>query len=139
MLFSVQTVVVDTSVWIDYFNNKITAHTNALDDLLQTSSIAVTDVILMEVLQGFRLDKDYQLAKLKLSALPCYEIMNQNNAVNYADLYRKLRKKGITIRKSNDVMIAGYCIQQGLPLLSDDKDFVPFVEHFGLLPIKVLH
>ncbi len=139
MPISIHQVIVDTSVWIDYFNGKVTAHTDMLETLLQSSSVAITDVIMMEVLQGFRHDNDYNTAKELLNILDCYEILGKNNAVIYADFYRQLRKRGITIRKSNDVMIAGFCIKNNFSLLFDDKDFLPFVEHFNLSSINVIH
>ncbi|MBS9779346.1 MAG: PIN domain nuclease [Moraxellaceae bacterium] len=139
MSYKIKPTIVDTSVWIDYFNGKITAHTDMLETLLQRSSIAITDVIMMEILQGFRYDRDYNNAKNILNILPCYEILGKDNSLFYAELYRELRKKGITIRKSNDVMIAGFCIKNNFSLLFDDKDFLPFVEHLDLSYIHVIH
>ncbi len=126
------TTIVDSSVWIDYFNGIVTAHTDLLDSLLSQSKVGITDIILMEVLQGFREDKHYSQAFLALNTLACYNILGKDNAVRYVSYYRQLRKKGITIRKSNDVMIAGFCIDSQIPLLFSDKDFAPFVEHLGL-------
>lgn len=126
-------IIVDSSVWIDYFNGIVTAHTDLLDTLLSQSKIGITDIILMEVLQGFREDKHYSQALLALNTLACYDILGKNNAIRYVSYYRQLRKKGITIRKSNDVMIAGFCIDSQIPLLFSDKDFAPFVKHLGLI------
>lgn len=127
------TTIVDSSVWIDYFNGIVTVHTDLLDTLLSQSKIGITDIILMEVLQGFREDKHYSQAFSALNTLTCYDILGKGNAVRYVSYYRQLRKKGITIRKSNDVMIAGFCIDSQTPLLFSDKDFNPFVKHLGLL------
>ncbi|HCI76868.1 MULTISPECIES: PIN domain nuclease [unclassified Psychrobacter] len=129
----IPTIIVDSSVWIDYFNGIVTAHTDLLDTLLSQSKVGITDIILMEVLQGFKEDKHYTQAFSALNKLACYDILGKDNAVRYVSYYRKLRKKGITIRKSNDVMIAGFCIDTQIPLLFSDKDFAPFVKHLGLI------
>ena len=129
----IATIIVDSSVWIDYFNGIVTAHTDLLDSLLSQSKISITDIILMEVLQGFREDKHYSQAFSALNMLACYDILGKDNAVRYVSYYRQLCKKGITIRKSNDVMIAGFCIDAQIPLLFSDKDFDPFVKHLGLI------
>lgn len=126
-------VIVDSSVWIDYFNNIDNSYTKCLDNLLSTASICITDIILMEVLRGFREDKHFAQALHLLSALVCFEIVDKQKAIRYTNYYRLLRKKGVTIRKSNDVMIAGFCIDNQIPLLFSDKDFIPFVSHLGLL------
>jgi len=132
---NLQLVIVDSSVWIDYFSQISTPHTDRLDSLLLGTEVAITDVILLEVLQGFRNDKAYMQAASLLSELTCFEIMDKQKALRYVDYYRQLRKKGITIRKSNDVMIAGYCIDHKLPLLFRDKDFLPFVQYLGLASV----
>lgn len=132
-------IIVDTSVWIDYFNGRQAPQTELLDTHLQFSQIGIFDVILMEILQGFKSDKDYRQAKTYLSQLPCFDILGQDNAISFAQYYRTLRTKGITIRKSNDVMIAGFCIKNQLPLLFCDRDFQPFVEHFQLKPVFYPH
>ncbi|TNG96561.1 PIN domain nuclease [Pasteurellaceae bacterium USgator11] len=125
-------IIADSGVWIDYFNGVINPQTDQLDDILQNGQVALTDVILMEILQGFRLEKEYYQAKTALAALHCFEILGIKNALHYAQDYRTLRQQGITIRKSNDVMIAGFCIRQHIPLLFRDRDFLPFVSHLGL-------
>ena len=126
-------IIADTSVWIDYFNGHSTPHTDFLDTQLEATNVAIFDVILMEILQGFRLDTDYNQAKNALDSLLCYDILNQQNAIKYADYYRQLRKQGITIRKANDVMIASFCVEHQLSLLFCDRDFMPFTQHFGLI------
>lgn len=87
----------------------------------------------MEVLQGFREDKHHTQAFSALNMLACYDILGKDNAIRYVSYYRQLRKKGITIRKSNDVMIAGFCIDSQIPLLFSDKHFDPFLKHLGLI------
>lgn len=125
-------ILVDSSVWIDYFNGLDTDETRFLDEALSTDTICIGDIILAEVLQGFRSDKDYQLAREMLLELPLYQIMNPELALAGAENYRKLRKKGITIRKSVDNWIATFCIVNKLPLLFSDKDFQPYVDILGL-------
>ena len=125
-------ILVDSSVWIDYFNGAETNETALLDECLSTDTICIGDIILAEVLQGFRSDKDYNLAREMLTELPIYQIMTPDLALAGADNFRKLRKKGITIRKSVDNWIATFCIQNQIPLLFSDKDFNPYVEYLGL-------
>ena len=125
-------ILVDSSVWIDYFNGRDTDETIFLDGALSTDAICIGDIILAEVLQGFRSDKDYRLAREILLELPLYQIMTPELALVGADNYRRLRKKGFTVRKSVDNWIATFCIENKLPLLFSDKDFVPYVGFLGL-------
>ncbi len=125
-------ILVDSSVWIDYFNGNASPETDFLDGMLGVDAIAIGDMILTEVLQGFRHDKDYETAKRLLEALTQFELLGIEMAVKSADNFRKLRKKGVTIRKTADVIIASYCMEHDLPLLFSDKDFQPFVQHLGL-------
>lgn len=126
-------VIVDSSVWIDYFNGNSTAESDFLDRILGVQDIAVGDLILTEVLQGFRSDKDYKTAKNIIENFDIVEMLGQERAISAASKYRSLRKTGTTVRKTNDVIIASYCIDETVPLLFSDKDFEPFVEKLGLL------
>jgi predicted nucleic acid-binding protein len=126
-------VIVDSSVWIDYFNGREIPEVATLDRLLETELLGVGDLILAEVLQGFRQEKDYQTAKRLLTSLTVFEMLGAEMAMKSADNFRDLRKKGITVRKTIDVMIATFCIENGHKLLFSDKDFAPFVEHLGLM------
>jgi len=125
-------ILVDSSVWINYFNGITTWQTNLLDSYLSNVPIIIGDLILTEVLQGFRSDKDYETAKEFLSALPFRQIGGYNVAIQSAQNYRVLRKAGVTMRKTIDIVIATYCIMEGLTLLHDDRDFDPMVDHFSL-------
>ena len=125
-------ILVDSSVWIDYFSGNGSPETDFLDGALGVSAIAIGDLILTEVLQGFRHDKDYKTAKRLLEELTIFELLGKKMAVKSADNFRKLRKKGVTIRKTADVIIASFCIEHHFPLLFSDKDFKPFVQHLGL-------
>jgi predicted nucleic acid-binding protein len=125
-------ILVDSSVWIDYFNGYKTWQTNLLDNLLSDVPIIIGDLILAEILQGFRSDNDFESAKSYLSDLPFRGMGGYQVAVKSAQHFRILRKKGVTVRKTIDVIIGTYCILEGLPLLHDDRDFDPMVSHLSL-------
>ena len=124
--------LVDSSVWIDYFNGRDTPETDYLDRILGTDTIALGDLILTEVLQGFRLNKDYKAAKELLTTLSVFELLGTERAIKCAENFRTLCKKGITVRKTADVIIATFCIETNLPLLHSDKGFLPFQKHLKL-------
>jgi predicted nucleic acid-binding protein len=125
-------IIVDTSVWIDYFNGTVNEETNILDSALENGEVAIGDLIFLEILQGFRNDKDYEQARDMLLALDQYEMFGHKMVVKCAENYRSLRKRGITIRKTADVIIATFCIENKIPLLFSDRDFLPFVKHLKL-------
>jgi len=126
-------ILVDSSVWIDYFNGISTWKTDLLDTYLSKVPVIIGDLILTEVLQGFRSDKDYETARNFLSTLPFRQIGGYNIAVQSAQNYRRLRKAGVTVRKTIDIIIGTFCIIEGLILLHDDRDFDPMVSHFSLM------
>ncbi|MCH7975550.1 MAG: PIN domain nuclease [Bacteroidetes bacterium] len=125
-------ILVDSSVWVDYFNGVDTPQTSKLDSLLGVEPLGIGDLILTEVLQGFRKDADYKQAKQLLLSLVIFDMLGVRKAVQSAEYFRTLRKQGITIRKTADVIIATFCIEEGHALLFSDRDFAPFVEQFGL-------
>lgn len=125
-------ILVDSSVWIDYFRGTATLQTDKLDSLLGNQPLAVGDLILTEVLQGFGSEKDFNLAKKLLTRLVVIELGGQDVAIQAAKNYRTLRALGITVRKTIDTVIATRCIESGLTLLHSDRDFDPFVAHLGL-------
>lgn len=125
-------ILVDSSVWIDYFNGQPTLEAQKLDTLLGVEPLGIGDLILTEVLRGFRSDTDYQTAKHLLLTLSVFEMLNTDLAIQSADNFRFLRQRGITVRKTADVIIATYCIEYRHSLLFADKDFLPFVTHLGL-------
>ena len=127
-------ILVDSSVWIDFFNGTVCAETDKLNEILGIQEVVIGDLILAEVLQGFRSDSDYKAAKNVLTSLTTYDLLGKELAIKSANNFRKLRKKGITIRKTADVIIATYCIENKIPLLFTDKDFVPFVDNLKLKP-----
>ena len=125
-------ILVDSSVWIDYFNGISTWQTTILDKALSNAPIVVGDLILIEVLQGFRSNRDFETAKTLLSAFILRPMVGYDVAIQSAQNYRRLRQAGITVRKTIDVIIATFCIVEGLTLLHDDRDFDPMVKHLSL-------
>jgi predicted nucleic acid-binding protein len=125
-------ILVDSSVWVDYFNGQATPESDFLDSLLGAEPVAIGDLILAEVLQEFRRDADYESAKELLSSLTIYGLLGAEIAIKSADNYRALRKRGITVRKTADTVIATFCIERRTPLLYSDRDFDSFVRHLGL-------
>ena len=126
-------ILADTSVWVDYFNGKDNKYTDTLDAALVEGTVVIGDIILLEILQGFRNDEDYSSAKSTLSTLEQFEMLGNNMVTKCAANFRGLRKKGITIRRTTDVIIATFCIEHKIPLLFQDRDFIPFVEKRGLI------
>ena len=125
-------IFVDSSVWIDYFTGKNTPEAERLDSLLGKEPIAIGDLVLTEVLQGFRADKDFRKAKELLMSLTVVNILDTTIALKSAANFRALRKRGVTVRKTVDTVIATYCIENRLPLLHSDKDFHPFHKYLKL-------
>ena len=125
-------ILVDSSVWIDYFNGSPTWQTDLLDSYLSNVPIIMGDLIFTEVLQGFKSDKDFKKAKTFLDVLLFRSMGGYQVALQSAKNYRELRKKGITVRKTIDVIIATFCIVEGLTLLHDDRDFDPIASNFPL-------
>jgi predicted nucleic acid-binding protein len=129
-------IVVDTTVWVDYFNATVTPQTLWLDRSLATQQIGIVDLVLCEVLQGIRSPREFQLVREQLLRLPGITAGGIDVAMAAATNYQSLRRRGITIRKTIDCLIATVCIQAGHTLLHNDRDFDPFERYFGL---KVVH
>lgn len=125
-------ILVDSSVWIDYFRGTATPQAEKLESLLGTEPIATGDLILTEVLQGFVSDRDFNQARKLLTSLLVVDLVGQDIAIQAAKNFRALRALGVSVRKTIDTVIATRCIESGLPLLYSDRDFDPFVEHLGL-------
>jgi predicted nucleic acid-binding protein len=119
-------------VWIDYFNGAITPQTERLDELLSQEPLAIGDLIVVEVLQGFDDDREFSQARKFLASLTLVEIGGIDIAIAAALNFRALRKRGITIRKTIDTIIATRCIESGHELLHSDRDFEPFTKYLGL-------
>lgn len=129
-------IVVDTSVWIDYFNGVNAPASETLDAALGNQEILVGDLILTEVLQGFRREVDFIQARQLFHAFPVVTMLGPELAVRSAEHYRALRARGVTVRKTIDVIIGTYCIAHDLPLLYADRDFDPMVQHLGLRSVS---
>jgi predicted nucleic acid-binding protein len=125
-------ILVDSSVWIDYFNGVVTPQTNKLDDLLGREPVIIGDLILTEVLQGFADDAEFKKVKGLLTSLTVVALGGEEIAIKAATHFRALRKLGFTVRKTIDCIIAARCIHDGYELLHHDKDFDPFVKHLAL-------
>ena len=125
-------ILVDSSTWIDYFRGVSSAQTSKLDRLLDSEPLAIGDLILAEVLQGFTNNSDFNKAKGLLTSLDVVDIGGIDIAIQAARNFRTLRGLGITVRKTIDTLIATRCIESGYVLLHNDRDFEPFVKHLKL-------
>lgn len=125
-------VLVDTSVWIDYFLGKRNKQTVTLDNLFDTERICIGDLIITELMQGFKTKKETSSANQIISRLEYYDLVGRKIAFKAAENYRYMRQKGITIRKIIDVIIGTFCIEKQIKLLHNDRDFDPLVKFLGL-------
>jgi predicted nucleic acid-binding protein len=125
-------IVVDSSVWIDYFRGRATAEADRLNVFLGDEEVAVGDLMFAEVLQGFDAERDFRTALALFDSLTVLEIGGRDLAIEAVRNFRRLRTRGVTIRKTIDTLIATRCILDGLPLLYSDRDFDPFVAQLGL-------
>ena len=129
-------LVVDSTVWVDYFNGIENLHTDYLHRIVEQRPILVGDLILAEVLQGFREEDDFEQAHQALSKFLQVEMANPVLALQSAYNYRLLRRKGITVRKTIDGLIATFCIENNHELLHTDRDFDGYEANLNL---KVIH
>jgi len=127
-------ILVDSSVWIDYFRGKASVQTDLLDRLLGEEPVAIGDLMLVEVLQGFDAERDFQRANKLLGTLLVVQLGGRELAVQAARNFRLLRARGATVRGTIDTIIATRCIVDDIALLYSDRDFDPFVQHLGLRP-----
>ena len=125
-------ILVDSSVWIHYFRGRRTPQTDKLHTLLDREPLAIGDLILTEVLQGFVVERDFNRAKEMLTSLTVVELGGQDIAIQAARNFRQLRRLGVTVRKTIDSVIATRCIESGHTLMHDDRDFDPFAQYLGL-------
>lgn len=118
-------LLIDTSVWIDFFNGKENYKTKIVRDYLENDyPLFICPLIIQEILQGIRDDKEYEEVKNDLFELDILILDPVQSAIGAADLYRSVRKKGVTIKKANDCMIAYYAVHYKMQLLHNDKDFI---------------
>jgi predicted nucleic acid-binding protein len=125
-------ILVDSSVWIDYFNGANTRQSEKLDALLGREPLAIGDLIFTEVLQGFSAERDFKRVRRMLTSLTVVDLAGPEIAVQTAANFRRLRARGVTVRKTIDTIIATRCIESGFDLLHDDRDFDPFTKYLGL-------
>jgi len=129
-------VVADTTVWIDYVHGLIAPHTNALDYELLHNRVVTGDLLIAEFLQGFRNDNDFEAAKEIMDSLIYCDMLGKDIALKSAANFRLMRKNGVTIRKTADVIIGTFCIENELLLLHNDRDFEPMEKYLGLRVYK---
>jgi predicted nucleic acid-binding protein len=127
-------LVVDSSVWIDFFNDSDQPAARLLDHLLENGEVrlVVPDLVLFEVLRGFRHERDYRQARLLMQTLSIEPIGGAETVLAAAQHYRSLREQGVTVRSSIDVLVAAFCIEHDYALLHRDRDFDAFEERRGL-------
>ena len=125
-------ILVDSSVWIDFFRNRPSVQAEWLDRNLGIETLVVGDLILAEVLRGFRDDRGFNEARRMLARLSQVTLGGEDTAVESARNFRKLRARGVTVRGTVDVIIATRCLSEGFRLLHSDRDFDAFEEHLGL-------
>jgi len=130
-------ILVDSSVWIDYFNGHATPQALFVRDRLCAERFATGDVILTEVLQGFSTDAAFDQARSFLLSLEVFELAGLDISFAAARNYRRLRANGVTVRKTIDVIIATFCITHGLTLLHADRDFDTMRDHLGLATLDI--
>jgi len=125
-------IIADTSVWIEYVRGIDTPQTYLLDYELLHDRVATGDLIIVEFLQGYREEKDIKIAKQIMDRLQYYDFLGKEMAIISAENYRKLRKYGVTVRKTIDVIIGTFCLEKGFELLHNDRDFDPMEQYLGL-------
>jgi len=129
-------IVVDTSVWIDHFNGEDTPQVACLRALLGQQPIAVGDLILAEILQGFSTEADASAALAYLERFDFVEMTGPKIAIESAANFRRLRRLGVTIHKTMDMLIGTYCLVNDHELLHADRDFDLLAEHLGLMVLR---
>jgi predicted nucleic acid-binding protein len=125
-------ILIDTSVWIDHLNDNRTDEVDTLRRLVGFAPLLVGDLILCEILQGLRSDREAAIVEQALRRFDIVSLVTPSLAVQAAANYRFLRAKGITIRKTIDLLIATFCIENNHALLHADRDFDPIRDHLGL-------
>jgi predicted nucleic acid-binding protein len=125
-------ILVDSSVWIDLLNHVVTEPVRRLRELISTTPLLIGDLILLEVLQGFRNEGQARLVERSLRRFEIVSLLDPELAVKAAANYRFLRRRGVTIRKTIDLVIGTFCIERGHALLHSDRDFGPMERLLGL-------
>jgi len=130
-------IVVDSSVWIDFFNGRGAPHVERLRSLLGADEIIVGDLMLCEVLQGLESERAARDVEALLRRFDIAPMVGDTNAVAAGRNFRSLRRRGITVRKTIDMLIGTWCIEHRVPLLHNDSDFRPLVRHLGLIEVPM--
>lgn len=130
-------IVVDSTVWIDFLNGHDTPHVRRLRELLGRAEIVVGDLMLCEVLQGLSSEREAEEVEALLRRFEIAPMGGADIAVAAARNFRALHARGITVRKTIDLLIGTWCIAHARPLLHNDRDFVPMVRHLGLVEVRV--
>ena len=130
-------IVVDSSVWIDFLNGRRASHVVALQAALGKEGIIVGDLMLYEVLQGLDSERTAQQVEALLRRFEIVSMAGDAIAVLAARNFRSLRRRGITVRKTIDLLIGTWCIENRRPLLHNDGDFRPMAQHLGLIEVPV--
>ena len=125
-------ILVDSSVWISHLRGEATAAVARLRAAAQRQPLLIGDLILLEILQGARDDVHASRLERDLSRFTLVSLLSPSLAPRAASNYRRLRAQGVTIRKTADVIIGTWCIENGHALLHDDRDFIPMEAHLGL-------
>lgn len=125
-------ILVDSSVLIDQLRGRTTSATLKLDDIASQEPLLIGDLILLEVLQGARNEENAARIKRALRQFAIVPLLGPDLAVRAARNYRRLRGMGITIRKTADIIIGTFCIENRHTLLHDDRDFAPMEKYLGL-------
>lgn len=126
-------ILADSSIWIDFFNDTNNEKVDALVEYLSRERIISADLVVTEVLQGFRKDSDFLTAVDIFNSIPCHSVLGKEIALKSAENFRSLRKKGLTIRKTADMILATYCIENNIPLLQNDRDFEMIASELDLI------
>lgn len=125
-------VLVDSTVWIDFLNGLDNRQVALLQSLIPEGQVVLGDLILCEILQGIDDPREFEMTRDRLLAFPVYPLVGTDIALKSAENYRRLRRRGHTVRKTIDCLIATFCIERGFSLLHNDRDFDPFEQTLGL-------
>lgn len=125
-------ILIDTSAWIEYFRNGVPSVARKVDQCLREEDVAIGDLIYCEILQGIYSDTHRRQVEGMLLGLPRFEMVGFESARKAAGNYRLLRTKGVTVRKTIDVLIGTFCAEHDIPLLHSDRDFDLMAPHIGL-------
>jgi len=126
-------ILADSSIWIDFFNDTNNEKVDALVEYLSRERVISADLVVTEVLQGFRKDSDFLTAVDIFNSIPFHSVLGKEIALKSAENFRLLRKKGITIRKTVDMILATYCIENNISLIQNDRDFEMIASELDLI------